>query len=70
MNTTVICRSDYRYAQRPASFFYAGERIQINHVLVEWCTPEGRGFKVQAEDGCFYNLFYNQIEDKWDTKEI
>ena len=70
MNPTVICRSEYRYAQRPASFFDDGERIYVTAVLAEWCTPEGRGFKIQAGNGRFYNFFYNHLEASWETKEI
>ena len=70
MNPTVVCRSEYTYAQRPASFFYGGEQIQVNSVLGEWHTPEGKGFKAQAEDGCIFTLFYNKIEDSWEIREI
>ena len=70
MKPTVVCHSEYRYAQRPVSFFCEGERIHVTAALVEWCTPEGRGFKVQADNGRFFNLFYNQLEECWETKEV
>jgi len=70
MNPTVVCHSEYTYAQRPASFSYGGEQIQIVSVLGEWYTPEGKGFKAQVEDGCIYTLFYNQLEDSWEIRGL
>lgn len=68
MNNTVHCHSDFRYAERPISFHYAGQMHQVLDVLAESKTENGYQFTVLAEARHHYKLFYDEYHDVWCIK--
>jgi hypothetical protein len=69
MVNPVECHSGHEYAERPIAVHWDGKRCQIEAVIAEWRTPEGKGFLVLAENGYIFRLFYNQDIDNWKIEE-
>lgn len=61
----VECRSDAAYAERPLAFTWRGERREVAQVLQRWRSPAGKGFRVRAQDGDVFSLFYDEDKDAW-----
>jgi hypothetical protein len=69
METQVECHSDYCYEQRPVAFHWEEEWIQVETLIAEWKTPEGKGFRVQSGNGQIFELFYHQQRDQWEVQQ-
>jgi hypothetical protein len=61
----VECRSEIEYPERPRAIFFHGKRLEIDHVLASWHTPEGKRFRVITQDENILNLEYNEASDEW-----
>jgi hypothetical protein len=61
----VSCRSDSEYAERPTSFCWQGERLEVLEVLARWRTPEGKWFRVRVQNEQVFELCYDQVGDAW-----
>ena len=61
----VECHSGYEYPERPVALHWQGERLEIKHVDGEWCTPEGKKFRVRTKDGQVFDLSYRALYDEW-----
>jgi aminotransferase len=62
---TVECYSGYTYAQEPRAFVWHGVRRTVTRVERTWREPDGPHFSVQADDGCRYNLAYDEARVAW-----
>jgi len=65
MISLVECRSETEYAERPVAIFRRGERLEIDRILSYWRAPDGKWFRVIAEDGEVYKLNYDETLDEW-----
>jgi len=61
----VECYSGHTYAQEPRAFVWQGHRYQVVRVERRWRTPEGPVFRVEAQSGDFFELWYNEHSDRW-----
>lgn len=61
----VECRSDEQYAGTPLALWWAGERLEVRELLREWYSPEGKAFRVLAENDQVFELLYNEHQDDW-----
>jgi len=52
--------SGYTYAQRPAVFAWEGREYQVEAVLAEWKTPDGKNFVVRTTSGEEFELVYHE----------
>ncbi len=64
----VECYAGHKADERPCRF----RRLQkdapvfeVQEVLDQWYGPGYQCFKVRADDGNFYVLRHNQVEDRW-----
>jgi len=65
----VECHSGYSYAERPIAIETGGLRMDIEEILNEATTPEGRFFKVKIFDGRVIDLEYDEAKDEWKASE-
>ena len=63
--TTVECHSGYAYAQRPVAFEWEGQKLEIETIVAEWQTPEGKYFRVEINDQRNFELFYDPFQERW-----
>ncbi len=61
----VECHSGYTYGERPIAFQWEGKRLLVAEVEATWRLPGGRRFRVRAEDGRVFELFYGELYDEW-----
>ena len=61
----VQCRAGYRADERPVRFTLRGREFQVNEIDGQWYTPEAKYFRVVAEDGNFYVLRHDEVQDSW-----
>ena len=61
----VQCYSGYRADERPVRFTLGGRELQVNDIDGEWYTPEAKYFQVIAQDGNFYVLRHDEVQDCW-----
>jgi hypothetical protein len=50
--------SGHTYAQRPVAFTWDGQKYQVETVLSEWKTPDGKIFLVRTTGGEEFELVY------------
>jgi hypothetical protein len=65
----VECRSEAAYAERPLAFTWQGRRQEVAEVISNWRTPAGKAFRVIAESGAVFDLYYDEHSDKWQIAE-
>ena len=70
LTVQVKCYSGYKYAQRPESFIRQGVEYKLQRIEKEWQEPGERHFLVCTESSNFFELWYNEAEDKWRLAEI
>ena len=63
--STVRCYAGDSYPERPTALRHAGAWRQVTEVLGQARTPDGMIFRVQADDGRRYQLFWDIEEDIW-----
>ena len=68
MTILVECHSGYEYAQRPKALHWQGERLGIETIVTEWREPNGKRFRVLAENSQDFDLFYDVDKDEWEIK--
>ncbi|OGO23790.1 MAG: hypothetical protein A2144_09050 [Chloroflexi bacterium RBG_16_50_9] len=64
-NLMVKCYSGYTNAEEPRSFEWGGVTREVTDVLSVWQEPGGRHFKVRTEDNKYFELCYNETEERW-----
>jgi hypothetical protein len=74
--TQVISYSGYRGEERPASFEHKGGTLNVEEIIERWVERdvvedegEKRCFRVKADDGHFYSLFYDSDQNQWFVRE-
>lgn len=66
----VTCHAGYAYPERPIAFTWQGEVHAVRQVAASWRTPQGKAFRVQADDQRWFELAYNEAQDSWTGKEV
>ncbi|MGA2072631.1 MAG: hypothetical protein ABSH52_03935 [Terriglobia bacterium] len=65
----VECYSGYKADERPLRFSFQGKPgghvFEVRDVLDQWYGVDYQCFKVLADDGNFYVLRHQQVEDIW-----
>jgi len=69
LTTKVTCYAGTGYPERPRSFSYGGERLEVAAVEQRERTPRGMRFRVRATDGRCFWLLYDETADAWDIAE-
>jgi hypothetical protein len=62
---SVECYSGQSYPERPRSFLWEGERLEVAEILSRWRTPESTRFQIRIEDGRIFELIYHEPQDRW-----
>ena len=70
MENRVECRSEYQYEQVPIAIHWEGQRLEVDTILAEWRTPQGKGFRIRAVYDGVFELFYNQESTRWDIRHL
>src|SRR5437879_13719565 len=61
----VECYAGYRADQRPQRFSLRGRMFQVELVEDQWYAPAAIYFRVRADDGNFYVLRHDEVQDAW-----
>ena len=61
----VECYSGHIYAQEPRIVIWQGDRYPVARIEARWRTPQGPAFRVQAESGDLFDLYYHELEEHW-----
>lgn len=61
----VQCYSGYRADERPVRFTLRGREFQVDEVDDRWYSPAASYFRVRADDGNFYVLRHDEVQDSW-----
>ena len=59
--------SGFRIHERPLSFTWGEEWLEVRQVLQQGYTPDHLFFKVAAADGRVYLLSYHRFSDSWEA---
>lgn len=65
MSDPVACLSGGAYADRPVAVRWDEQWVRIETIIERWRTPQGKGFRVRADEGQIFNLFYDEPHDSW-----
>ena len=68
MENAVECHSGHTYAERPKAFNWNGEWIKVETIEAEWRSPQGKHFRVKAENGSVFELIYDETSDDWQVR--
>jgi len=69
-NPTVNCYSGHTYAQEPRSFTWEGAEYNIDGIEKAWQEPGERHFLVRTGDNKFFQLCYNEVQERWSVIEV
>ena len=61
----VECYAGYRPDQRPLRFTLRGRVFEVELVEDQWYAPAAVYFRVRADDGNFYVLRHDEVQDAW-----
>ncbi len=61
----VKCYAGYRGDQRPVRFTIGEREYQVWKIEDQWYSPGAADFRVLAEDGNFYILRHDEVQDVW-----
>lgn len=67
--TKVSCYSGFTYAERPLSFVWNGQVLDVKAVENTWVEPGKRHFRVRADDTLF-ELCYDEFKDEWSVTDL
>ena len=67
MHSQVSTYSGHRLHERPLSFTWKGQRLEVREILEQGYEPESLFFKVIAGDGGVYLLQYQWGPDSWEA---
>ncbi|MFZ5453133.1 MAG: hypothetical protein ACOZF2_14845 [Thermodesulfobacteriota bacterium] len=67
MRSQVSTYSGHRLHERPVSFTWKEQRLEVREVLEQGYEPESLFFKVRATDGGVYGLRYQWGTDSWEV---
>src|SRR5207245_4814030 len=65
----VECYAGYRADQRPQRFSLRGRMFQVELVEDQWYAPAAIYFRVRADDGNFYVLRHDEVQDAWTDRK-
>jgi hypothetical protein len=65
----VNCHSGYAYAERPVTFHWEGERLEIRSIIAEWQTPVSKHFRISTIDERIFEIVYDLAGDVWEVIE-
>jgi hypothetical protein len=61
----VQCYAGYRADERPLRFTLRGREFQVHEVDGRWFSPAASYFRVLADDGNYYVLRHDEVQDSW-----
>ena len=61
----VECYAGYRADERPLCFVFRGRRFEVDELDGRWYSPDASYFRVRADDGNFYVLRHDEVQDSW-----
>lgn len=53
----------YQANERPLHFVICGRKLEVHKIASQWYCPEATYFRVRADDGNFYNLRHDDVQD-------
>ena len=65
----VFCYSGNEYPDRPVSFLYEGELLEVFEIIARWRTPQGKLFRITTSEGRIFDIFFCEACDGWKIKE-
>ena len=68
MRSQVSTYSGHRLHERPVSFTFKEQRLEVREVLEQGYEPDCLFFKVAAADGNVYLLRYQGAADAWEVQ--
>ena len=71
MNDLIVkCYSGHIYAEEPRSFTWGGVAYRVEKVERAWREPGKRCFLVATGGSKFFQLCYNEAEERWSLTEV
>jgi hypothetical protein len=61
----VECYAGHRADERPLRFVLRGRPFEIAELDGRWYSPDASYFRVRAEDGNYYVLRHDEVQDLW-----
>jgi hypothetical protein len=61
----VECYAGHRADERPTRFVLGGQPFEVSELDGRWYSPEASYFRVRAEDGNYYVLRHDEVQDFW-----
>ena len=61
----VQCYAGFKADERPQKFTLRGRDFNVNVVDDQWYSPAAVYFRVRADDGNYYVLRHDEVQDSW-----
>jgi hypothetical protein len=61
----VHCYSGHRADERPSRFTIGDREYNVQEVDDQWYSPDAMYFRVRADDGNYYVLRHDGVQDCW-----
>jgi len=70
MKVQVECHSGFTYAEHPIALHWQGERLEVERIISEWQSSQGKAFRARTKDGQTFELLYNETDDEWNVELV
>jgi hypothetical protein len=61
----VKCYAGCRAYERPSRFNIRGREFNVHELDGQWYSPDATYFRVRADDGNYYVLRHDEVQDSW-----
>jgi len=61
----VHCYAGFKADERPQKFTLRGREFVVDEVDDQWYSPAAIYFRVRADDGNYYVLRHDEVQDSW-----
>jgi hypothetical protein len=61
----VHCYAGFKADERPQKFTLRGRDFVVDEVDDQWYSPAAIYFRVRADDGNYYVLRHDEVQDSW-----
>lgn len=61
----VQCYAGYRADESPLRFELRGRQFEVEELDGRWYSPQASYFRVLANDGNYYVLRHDEVQDQW-----
>jgi len=70
LSSSVVCHAGYSGCDYPHAVQWNGTRLDVIHIIREWCQPGSKAWQVRTAQGTEFLLSCYEGDDQWTVTEV